>query len=327
MATIRDVARRAGVSTYTVSVVLNQAAYVSPELTKRVQKAVRDLDYTINGVARSLQTRRTHMIGMLIPDIANPFYAKVVRGVEGVCKRNGYSLVLGNTYNDPHEQACYLATLRSKQVEGFLIFVAAGDETEVAALVKRKVPVAFLGRYPRSFDADAVTADNRKGTRLGVQYLVGKGHRRIAIITGHFSLTANRDRLAAWKQSLRQTKLPIPTGYACEGDWTADSGYRHALKLLDRRTPPTAILTANFLMMTGVLRALKERGLACPSQVEVMSSDDSEWLDVFQPPISTIVQPSYEMGVQGAELLFKRIRDTNRKPEKIVLEPTLKLRP
>ena len=326
MATIYDVAKRAGVSTYTVSAVLNQSAYVSPELTRRVQKAVGELDYTINGLARSLQTRRTHTIGMLIPDIANPFYAKVVRGVEDVCKREGYSLVLGNTYNDPAEQSRYFSTLRSKQVEGFLTFVAAGDENEVAALVAKKVPVTFLGRRPRTFDADAVTANNRKGTRLAVEYLLGKGHRRIAILTGQFSLTANRDRLAAWKQSLRSAKLSVPPEYACEGDWTADSGYFHALKLLDSSKPPTAIFAANFLMMTGVLRALQERGLTCPGQVEVMSSDDSEWLDVFQPPISTVVQPSYDMGVQGAELLLKRIRDPHRKPEKIVLQPTLKLR-
>src|SRR5690242_17768540 len=184
MATIYDVARRAGVSTYTVSTVLNRSAYVSPELTERVHKAARELDYTVNGLARSLQTRRTHTIGMLIPDIANPFYAKVVRGVEDICKREGYSLVLGNTYNDPAEQSRYLATLRSNQVEGFLIFVAAGDESDVAALVEKRVPVTFLGRRPRSIDADTVTADNRKGTRLAVEYLIGRGHRWIGIITG-----------------------------------------------------------------------------------------------------------------------------------------------
>jgi len=326
MATIYDVAKRAGVSTYTVSTVLNKSAYVSPELTLRVQQAVRELDYTINGLARSLQTRRTHTIGMLIPDIANPFYAKVVRGVEDVCKRDGYSLVLGNTYNDPDEQSRYLATLRSKRVEGFLIFVAAGDETEVAALVEKHVPVTFLGRRPRTFDADTVTADNRRGTRLAVDHLIGNGHRRIAIITGQFSLTANRDRLAAWKQSLRRAKLPVDPSHACEGDWTADSGYHHAGMLLDGSNHPTAIFAANFLMMTGVLRALQERRLACPGEVEVVSCDDSEWLDVFQPPISTIVQPSYDMGIQGAELLLKRIHQPNRKPEKIVLQPELKLR-
>ena len=135
MPTIYDVARRARVSSYTVSAVLNRSAYVSPELTGRVHAAVRELDYTINELARSLHTRKTRTAGMLIPDIANPFYAKVVRGVEDVLKQSGYSLILGNTYNDAGEQTRYLGVFRAKQVDGMLLFVAAGAEEELQSLV------------------------------------------------------------------------------------------------------------------------------------------------------------------------------------------------
>ena len=174
MPTIYDVARRAGVSTYTVSSVLNRTAYVSPELTKRVMAAVQEVDYTINALARSLQTRKTLTIGMLIPDIANPFYATVVRGVEDVLKRAGYSLILGSTYNDRDEQARYIGVFRSKQVDGLLLFVAPGDDAEIRALVEAKKAVVFVGRVPIDLNADIVSADNAKGAQLAVLHLIVK---------------------------------------------------------------------------------------------------------------------------------------------------------
>jgi len=326
MATIYDVARRARVSTATVSAVLNGTAYVSPELTRRVRKAVDELDYTINDLARSLQTRRTRTIGMLIPDIAGPFYAKVVRGAEDVLRREGYSLILGNTYNDVDEQSRYLSVFRSKQVDGLLLFVAAGDESEVRRLVEKKRPVVFVGRTPHGFQADSVTADNVKGARLATEYLLEKGHRHVAIITGHLSLSTSSDRVTGYRQAFRKRKLPVREDCIAEGDWTAESGWRETLRLMDLEEPPTAIFVSNFLMTTGLLRALRSRGIECPGQVEVVSSDDSEWYDAFSPAITTVVQPSYEMGELAAELLLLRIRDPRREFERIVLAPELKIR-
>src|SRR5436190_1596241 len=247
MATIYDVAKRARVSTYTVSSVLNRTAYVSPELTTRVQEAVRALDYTINEIARGLQTRKTKTVGMLIPDIANPFYAKVVRGVENVLKEANYSLILGSTYNQKEEQSRYLAVFRAKQVDGL-------------------------------------------------------------------------------KRALKNRGLAAPKELLAHGDWTADAGYSATVRFLDLPEPPTAIFAVNFLMMTGMLRALHERGVRCPQEVEVISSDDSEWLDVFAPRISTVAQPSYEMGEKSAQLLLKRMRAPRRRFEQIVLEPELVIR-
>lgn len=326
MATIHDVARRAGVSTYTVSAVLNQSARVSPELTERVLKAARELDYTISFVARSLQTRRTLTIGMLIPDIGNPWFAKVVRGVEDVCRQQNYSLFLGNTYDQPEIQQRYLTVFRSRRVDGVLAFLAPDSEEQFAPLLKKGPPVVFLGRRPRTLRADSVTANNRMGTRLAVQHLIARGHRRIAIVTGPLSLTAARDRVTGWREALRRASLPAPPEYVREADWTAESARRHALELLDLPESPTAIFAANFLMMTGVLAALRERGLRVPDQVEVMSSDDSEWLDVFEPRISVVRQPSREMGEAAARLLLERIEKPKQPPRRVVLKPELKLR-
>jgi DNA-binding LacI/PurR family transcriptional regulator len=326
MPTIYDVAKRAGVSTYTVSSVINSSAYVSPELTKRVQQAIRDLDYTPNALARGLQTRKTRTAAMLIPDIGSPFYSRVVRGVENKLRQADYSLMLGNTYNSPEEQARYLSVFRSQQVDGLLMFLAAGDESDAQRMVKAKKPVVFVGRAPRTFQADTVTADNVQGARMAVDHLIGAGHERIAIITGQASLSTSADRVEGWRKSMRKHKLSTSASLIGEGDWTADSGYTVARQLLEAAPRPTAVFASNFLMMTGVLRALKDRGLQCPKDVQVISSDDSEWLDVFSPPITTVVQPSYAMGEHAADLLLKRIAKPSRRFETIILSPELHLR-
>lgn len=327
MATIYDVAKLAGVSTYTVSSVLNRSAYVSPELTVRVLKAVEDLEYTPNALARGLQTRRTKTVAMLIPDIGSPFYARVVRGVEDRLRKDGYSLLIGNTYNDVREQSRYLGVFRSQQADGFLLFIAAGDEMEAERLVEQRKPAVFIGRTPRSFEADTVTADNVLGTRLAVDHLIAAGHRHIAIIVGQKTLSTSADRIEGWRKSLKKAKLSADSSYIGEGDWSAESGYAEATRLLGLTPRPTAIFAANFLMMTGVVRALKEKGLRCPQDVEVASSDDSEWLDVFDPPITTVVQPSYTMGERAACLLLDRMAQPDRSFERVVLKPELNVRP
>ena len=326
MATIYDVAKRARVSTYTVSSVLNRSASVSPELTKRVEEAVRELDYTINYLARGLHTRSTRTVGMLIPDIASPFYAKVVRGVEDVLKESGYSLILGNTYNQREEQLRYLTVFRSKQVDGLLLFLSPGDDAELRALVKARKPVVFVGRKPSRFKADSVCANHRNGTQMAVARLVEKGHRRIALVNGPEGLSSSVERVDGWQSGLKQGRAPAPRELVAYGDFTAESGYAAGLRFLDLPSRPTAIFAANFLTMTGVLTALQEKGVRCPEDVEVMSSDDSEWLNVFHPRISTVAQPSYEMGAKSAQLLLKRIKTPKRRFEQIVLEPELILR-
>jgi len=326
MITIRDVARKARVSTYTVSVVLNRSARVSPELTERVEKAARELKYTPNAVARSLQTRRTKTVAMLIPDIASPFYANVVRGVEDRLRRDGYSLLLGNTYNDPAEQERYLVLFRSRQADGILLFVAAGGEDDAKRLVDEGKPVVFVGRSPLTFQADSVTADNKSGTALAIEHLISRGHRHIGIITGQKQLSTSTDRVAGWRAALRRHKLSAPAGYVGEADWTEDGGFHAANRVLDRHPEVTAFFAANFRMMTGLLRALQERGLRCPQDVEAASSDDSSWLDVFSPPISTVVQPSYQMGEQSAALLLLRMEKPDRPVQSIVLKPELRVR-
>jgi LacI family transcriptional regulator len=161
---------------------------------------------------------------------------------------------------------------------------------------------------------------------MAVAHLAAKGHRRIALVNGQEGLSSSLERVSGWKRALKKAGGGAPSEYVYHGDWTASAGHAAAFQFLDLEKPPTAVFTANFLMMTGVLKAIQERKLQCPSDVEVMSSDDSEWLDVFQPRISTVAQPSYEMGTESAKLLLKRIKSPNRRFEEIVLQPQLVLR-
>jgi DNA-binding LacI/PurR family transcriptional regulator len=261
---------------------------------------------------------------MLIPDIANAFYALVARGVEDALRRSGSSLILGNTHNIVEEQSRYRSVFRSKRVDGILLFAAFGDQEEIRKLVAKGVPVCFIARGPVGFNADVVAADNLTATRKVTEHLIEKGHSQIAIITGPASLTTTVARLRGWRGALRKAGLAAPDSYVGESDLTSESGYRLACQLLELDRPPTAIFVTNLTTLTGVLRALRDRGVASRKQVEVVASDDSEWLDVSDPPISRVDQRSYQMGTKATELLLQRIRDPHRPFEMVLIKPRLK---
>jgi LacI family transcriptional regulator len=328
MPTIYDVAERAGVSIATVSAVLNRTSYVSPELTKRVKQAVLDLDYTINHLAHSLQKHSTRSIGMLIPDVANPdpFFSQVVRGAEDVLRKKGYVLILGHTYNQVQEQSRYLAAFRSRQVDGVLLFQSPGEDAELQRMLEKGRPLVFVGRVPKGIDADVVATDILAGTKAGVAHLVGRGHTRIGLITTENSMSVAEFRVAGWTRALKDRGLPVDRKLIASAKFSAEDACCAAVRLLDLEEPPTAMFVDNLMATTGVLSALRDRGLTCPTDVEVLSSDDAPWLDMFQPPLSTIVQPSYEVGTRAAELLLKRIAHPKRAHEIILLKPELRVR-
>jgi LacI family transcriptional regulator len=328
MATIYDVAKRAGVSIATVSAVLNKTAYVSPELTKRVKEAVAELDYTINQLAHSLQTRRTRTIGMLVPTegAPDPFFGQVVRGVEDVLRRKGYLLILGHTYNRVEEQSRYLEALRARLVDGVLLFQAPGPDRQLDRLLEAGKPIVFVGRIPKDIKADVVATDIRYGSRRAVEFLLGRGHTRIGLVTVAASMSVSELRIAGWRAALKKKRIAAPEAYVVSGENSTEAGRQAALTLLDLPQPPTAIFADNLVISTGILKAFRERGIRSPADVEVVSSDDADWLDVFDPPITTVVQPSYELGAQAAELLLRRIRHPRRPYQKVLLKPEMRVR-
>jgi len=328
MATIYDVAKRAGVSIATVSAVINRTAFVSPELTKRVNEAVKELDYTINQLAHALQTRRTRTIGMLIPDVGapDPFYGQVVRGAEDVFRRKGYLLFLGHTYNSVEEQSRYLSAFRARMVDGVLLFQAPGEDRELDMLVESKKPLVFVGRIPKAIDADVVATDIQAGTRMALEHLLERGHKRVGMILVSASMSVHANRIAGWRAALRKHRIKADESYVVSGELSMDAGATATAQLLDLPKPPTAIFTDNLIVMTGVLKVLKARGIACPEQIELASSDDADFLDVFRPPVTTIVQPGYELGVEAAERLLVRIKSPKLPALKKILKPSLHVR-
>jgi LacI family transcriptional regulator len=326
MATMNDVAREAGVSVATVSAVLNQSTYVSPELTERVNQAAKRLDYRINALARSLKQGSTQTVGMLIPTFGapDPFFGEVVQGVEITLRGKDYSLLLAQTYNRVAEQSRHIAAFRARVVDGLFLFQASGHDPELTKFLNERKPVVFVGRVPSDIKADVVATDIEAGTYMGVAHLLAKGHRRVALVTQRDSLSVREFRLKGWHAAYADHGLSPAAGLHAESELTVDGGYAATMELLRDRQTPQAIFADDLVLMIGMVRALQERGLI--GKVEVLSSDDAEWLDVFHIPISTIVQPSHEVGVQAAGLFLARLQDPDRPYETILLKPKLKIR-
>jgi len=326
MATIQDVSRLARVSTATVSAVLNGTAYVSPKLTARVREAVRELDYTINAVARGLQLGSTRTIGMLVPNLAEPVYSRIATGVEERLRQDGYSLVIGSTHNDPAEQSRFLSLLSSKQLDGVLLVLAVGSEEEVQKLLRAGHRVVLIARRPRDFEADEVSVDHIVATEKAIGHLLSKGHARIGLLLGPRDMEISRDRIEGWRRALVGAGLTPDEDLIVEGDYTAASGERAMEEYLALQAPPTAVFATGFLMLTGCLAVTRRKSLIVPTDFELMTWSDSPLLDVFDPPVSSIEQPSYEMGTKAANLILERLGGDSSPPRRIILPTDLKIR-
>ncbi|MGH9397148.1 MAG: LacI family DNA-binding transcriptional regulator [Terriglobia bacterium] len=322
MQTIRDVARLAEVSLGTVSKVINKKGKVSPELTQRVLRAMEALDYHPDQIARSLKVRQTQTIGMVIPDITNPFFTEVIRGVEGEGRAHGYSLILCDSNEDPSLEQANLNTLFSRRVDGVLL---APTDAQIAQdrITRRRFPVVFFDRIPPSFTGSAVVTDNLGAAFEATHHLIGLGHRGLAIITGRLNLSSGLDRLEGFRKALQQAGLPLREEYLRQGDFQLESGYRCGLELLQLAIPPTGIFCCNNQMTLGLMRALAEMRVTCPGQVSVLGFDDFPWAANFSPRLTTIAQPSVEMGEKAMQMLLRKIEffkeENNDKEEKVVV--------
>jgi LacI family transcriptional regulator len=307
MHTLRDVARLAGVSVATASKVLNKKGSVRPKLVQRVLRASEDLDYHPDHVARSLKTRQTNTIGIVIPDVTNPFFTAVIRGVESEARLQGYSLIFCDSNEDPSLERTNLEMLFSRRVDGVLL---APTEPNAAQdhLSRRRFPLVFFDRISPSFSGFAVVTDNLGAAYDATRHLIGLGHERIAIITGQLNLSNGLDRLEGFRKALQQAGLPLREEYLQRGDFQLESGHSCALKLLQLTVPPTAIFCCNNQMTLGLMRALSEFGVACPGRVSVLGFDDFDWAANFSPRLTTVAQPTLEMGKQAVQMLLRNIK-------------------
>jgi len=330
MVTIREVARQARVSVGTVSNVLAGSATVRAELRRRVEEAMRGLDYHPNQIARSLKTRQTKTLGMVISDITNPFFPQVVRGAEDAAIASGYLLISLNTDDNPERERQALSMLRARKVDGLLLTVAVsrGDMTHVRQFRDSGLPIVCIDREVPNIPLDLVCSDNARGAKMCMQHLISRGHRRIGFLSGTAGLFTAVTRLEGFNQALKEAGIEQDRKLVRHGDFRFESGYRLAKELLLEHEPPTALFAANAMMGFGALKAIHELGLRCPEDVALAMFDDVPFGDVIQPRLTVVAQPAYEMGRVAAELLIARLdgREASSEPSKHMLVPELLVR-
>jgi LacI family transcriptional regulator len=324
-ATIADVARAAAVSIATVSRVINDAPHRVGEATRRrVLRAVRALDFRPNVLARSLHRLRTRTIGLILPDISNPYYAEITRGIEAVARRHGYALFICNTEREPAAMAHHIRLCREHQVDG--VIVAGGGtwgRAHLAGLAARGTAAVLIGRH--DVRLPAVRVDNVKGAYLAAQHLIRAGHRRIAVIAGPAASTTGADRLAGYRLAAREHGLAIPRRWVRAGDLRPTSGAEAAAALLRLRPRPTAILAANDQMAIGAMRAARAVGLAVPGDLSVVGFDDIELASCVTPPLTTMALPLARMGAAAMEIMLRCLADPHH-AEEIWFTPELAAR-
>ncbi|WFE27005.1 LacI family DNA-binding transcriptional regulator [Solwaraspora sp. WMMD791] len=325
MATIYDVARQARVSPATVSRVVNGHANVDPVLADRVRQAMRELDYRPNALARNLRRSRTTLWAVLISDIGNPFFTALVRGVEDVAQQVGYSVVLCNTDEDPAKEARYLNAVLAEQVAGVLIAPsgAAGDLDRLTAL---RVPFVVIDRQLHGGRIDTVLVDNEHGARLATAHLAESGYRRIACITGRRGVYTASSRLAGYRLALADAGQPYREELVRYADFRTDGGYQAMADLLRMSPRPDALFAANNLMTVGAVECLVDQGVDVPAEMGVVGFDDLPWAHLVRPALTTVTQPTYELGEAAAHLLAARIADPDRAATTVTLPTKLQVR-
>ncbi len=324
MVKIKDVAAAAGVSTATVSRVLSDHPHVRPELRTRVLSAVAELEYRPNLVARSLRAQKTNAIGLILSDIGNPFFAGISRAVEDTAYEHGFSVLLCNTDENPEREALYLDLMRAEQVAGVILSPTQRTMARFAEL-NVAFPVVLVDRSLKNGDADAVLLDNVNAAMELTTHLLEQGYRRIAALLGDTG-TTGRERQRGYEAALREYGLAPVSALVRHVRPRIETGRAVTLELLDFDPPCDAILTGNSLLTAGALQAIRERNLAIPRDVALAGFDETIWSSLVEPAITTLAQPTAEIGKTATELLLQRIAAPQRAPRKVILQGTLHVR-
>lgn len=306
-ASIYDVARESRVSVFTVSAVVNNKAHVGKKLRERVEAAIRKLNYRPNLLARSLAKQKTHTIGMIVPDIANPFFPMVVRGAEDAAQKRGYNLLLCNSDDTQVKEESALELLLSKRVDGILLTKAISDITPSLRqmMEEMKIPIVLVMRTFPKISKDAIITDDYQGAYEAVCHLARSGRSRIGLMGGPMKVSNGKARWQGFRDALKANGLTYDPSLVIEGDYRTESGYRGGHVLLSHR--PDGVYVANYLMTVGLLKAAEEMGLRCPEDFGLVSFDDYPWLGIFRPKLTTVELPKYQLGQEAADLLLDRI--------------------
>jgi len=328
MASLTDVARRAHVSIATVSRVINNSDKVVPATRALVNKAMTELGYKPNRVARRLRQKggMRHLLGLIIPDIQNPFFAEMARGVEDVAYANKFAVMLCNSDEDLKKEEFYIDVLQSESVDGIILPPINERDPAVFKLIETGLPVVTVDRSLAHRAMDKVEVDNRRGAFEAVEHLIKLGHKRIGLIAGRLNVSTSRERRGGYEDALAAHKLPMLAEYIRGGDFKQASGRAMAQELLGLSTPPSALFVLNNLMTVGALEAIHQRKLKIPRDIAIIGFDDLPWAEALDPPLTVVRQPAYEVGQAAAELLIKRLNDPGRSETHLRLLPKLVIR-
>jgi LacI family transcriptional regulator len=309
MATIYDVAREAGVSSATVSHVINESRYVAADTRARVLSAIASLQYRRDGVARSLRRQKTGTIGLMIADITNPFFSEVVRSVEDAvhARGGGHNLILCNSDEDVGKERRYIDVLLERRVDGLILAPAGGNRQYLADLSASGFSLVFVDRALEGVGADAVLVDNRPAAAALTRHLIALGHRRIAVVKAGLAASSIEERVAGWRDALAEAAIPFDSDSVVLSASSVDGAYEAGMELLRRPHRPTAVFCTNNFLTLGMVRAVGAMGLSCPCDIAVAGFDDVPWASGFRPRLTVVAQPTAEIGRLAAGLLFDRL--------------------
>ncbi|HSD76008.1 MAG TPA: LacI family DNA-binding transcriptional regulator [Solirubrobacteraceae bacterium] len=327
--TLRDVARMAGVHPGTVSRALNTETrtLVSDETAQRVLAAAERLGYRPNPIARGLKTNRSYTVGVLIPDITNPLFPPIVRGIEDRLDESGYTPLVANTDNDPERERVDFVAMQARQVDAFITATARRDHQVLTEMVAAGLPVVLVNRRLEDGSLPAVTPDDRDGMRQAVDHLVALGHRRIAHLAGPQELSTGFHRREGFVAAVRAAGLEADARLIrVGGGFTERAGHVVCRELLDDGPPFTAIVAGNDLMALGCYDALAAAGVDCPGRVSVVGFNDMRFADRFNPPLTTVRVPHHRIGTMAADLLLERLADEAAPPRQIEVPTELVIR-
>jgi LacI family transcriptional regulator len=327
MATIKDVAQLANVSFTTVSHVVNGTRFVSERTREKVLSAVEKLRYVPSATARALKTKRSHIVGMIMPSNSNPFFAEVVRGVEDVCFEEGYNLILCNSDDSFEKQSRYVRVLNERKVDGLVVLSLGNDSAMNKLLFDSELPHVFVDRAKgHALGADVVQVDHALGGYLAAKHLLSLGHTRIGCIAGPQLLPQVRLRIKGYKKALKEFGIDPITSPIREGGFTIEGGYAAMQDLLSLHPRPTAVFACNDLMAMGGLCATSSLGLAVPGDVSVIGFDDIPLARYTTPPLTTVGQPTMDIGKLAAKMLVSRIINPALPARRQLLLPSLQVR-
>ncbi|ANC77365.1 LacI family transcriptional regulator [Fictibacillus phosphorivorans] len=310
---MKEVALKANVSTATVSHVINETRYVAEETKQKVFQAMKELNYRPNPVARNLRSRKSNIIGLIIPvqsdDTSNFFFMSIAHGIGSVLKRYGYQLIVSNTNEELNMEREQITMFNDQFIDGLIMAPTSQSHEFLHQELNGDYPVVFIDRKPEGYDkGDFILSDGKKGTYEAIKLLLSKGHKKIAFITGPLGISTSDERLEGYKQALLEQGMKVDDTLIKEAVPTLENGYNLTKELLSS-SEISAVLTANNVMTMGVVKCLQDHKKVIPTDVAVIGFDDYEWAKITTPSLTMIKQPSFELGVKAAEAILRRIEN------------------